>query len=301
MHEHDIRKSQIYSFEKDCAWDYNVVPQDGYHQPLEPELAEQVVRLYQEYAGGNLFNGYTVCLDDISEKINHKRTVTLSIGSFFDFLLCNVIGREASKSNDKIIRAFYASGASQEILDAVAYLGKRYSQEIKRVHNFNDAIHSVRLPGVIAVSILVHDDNGMCLLSKRTDNVIIGKRLGGVTATGTLEPKDLTLQERANFDDPFSACAARELSEETTFELPASCFKMRGFVIGKAKLQPIAIVDVRSPIALKKNFEVIDPEGGAMDAELYKLAAVDKSQLPRIIAQYDMTEASAYHLSLHEN
>ena len=121
------------------------------------------------------------------------------------------------------------------------------------------------------------------------------------TASGSVDPGDLTdiPQDGKAGIDPFCACAARELAEETKLGIPDANFHFRGLVVGKNKLQPIAIVDALYPRAFPEQFKLFDPSDGDPDAEVAKLVAVPKTSLSKMPDKYEMTEASAYHIMLH--
>lgn len=301
MIEHDIKKTTIYDMPKKVRWEYELIGDSQFSLPFSDEIAEQIVNLYAEYSGGPVYNGPTICLEDIEDISEYTIKMKVSRGRFYDFLLANIIGREAQNPKSKIIRSFAAAGASPDVLSAVELLGQRFADAKKQIRSFRDCVKQTLLPNAIAVSILVMDSKGGFLVSQRTDNVIIGKRLGGVTATGTLEFMDCVASARKDREiDPFCACAQRELTEESEFKnLPDHLFTTRALFIGHAKLQPIAIVDVQSPLLLK-GYRTDEPCGSEeVEPELRKMVAVGKTDLQSLVFKYDMTEASSYHMLMH--
>lgn len=299
MREHDLKKTSILEYPKRNVWTYEIVPSDRYEPIYDEEEASLLSNAYAEYAGGMLYDSPTVCLEGIEDGERLTKNVKLSVGSFYDFALANVIGREASDADARIIRSMRASGVSDDLCEIVELLGFGYARAKQSSKSFEQLVLTPYLPNTIATSILVFDEVGNFLLSKRTDNVIIGKRFGGVSATGTVDPGDLIAADGVTFDDPFCACASRELNEETGLSFPSSAFRMRGFVAGHAKLQPIAIVDVMSEAPLDRSFDIHLGNEKQDEAELLRLVSIPKSRLPHMIETHDMTEASAYHIGLH--
>lgn len=301
MLEHDIKKTSIFDFPKNNHWEYNLSMEPEFSFPFPEEVGHQVVRYYAEYVGGPVYNRPVTSLTSVEAVSDYTTKISLANGEFYSFLLANVVGREAQNASDKILRAFSAFGAPAEVLAATQLLGDRFKEAKSKIRKFTDCCSTPLLPNVVAISTLVHDAHGNFLVSQRTNNVIIGKNLGGVTSTGTLEPMDCFAASRKDRNiDPFSACAQRELTEETEFKnLPDECFSMRGFFIGKAKLQPIAIVDVLVNENLH-GYSSYEPCGSTdSEPELRKITAVPREKLQSLVFKYDMTEAASYHMLMH--
>lgn len=313
MLAHDTAKIKVFELfrEPRSNWQFRMVPSERFVPLYDQQMRVDICEMYAEYAGGVLYDGPTVNLEGISDPDeNGDRVVFLSLGGFYDFLACNIIGRESADNDKKIQRYFSVAGASREMLDMVDALGKRYSRERERIKNFESCIRGSKLPNTIAVSALVIDDEGNALLSRRTDNVIIAKKLYGTSATGSVELSDVAAMGKRGklFTpdssttgglDPFCAAAQRELIEETTLQIPSQCFSLRGLVIGRAKLQPIAIVDVRYPGVFSDGFRIFDPRSDDPDAEVEKIVAIPRDRLEEMTHKYAMTEAADYHIRLH--
>lgn len=300
MLEHDVKKTSIFDYPKKNHWEYDFLGDSSFKFPFPDDVAAQIANYYAEYAGGPVYDAPATCLSHIEEASPYTTKLTFELCSFYDFLLANVIGREVQGNNDRLLRSFTAAGASPEILQAVQALGLRFKEAKKSIRSVGDCVNQVLLPNMVAVSILVHDGRGNYLVSQRTDNVVIGKHLGGVTSTGTLETIDVVSASRKGNDmDPFCACARRELAEETEFDLPAGAFATRGLFVGQAKLQPIAIVDVLADRDLS-DYSAWEPCGSnEPEPELKKITSVKKEKLQSIVFKYDMTEASSYHMLMH--
>ena len=291
----------VYELVRKGLWNYKIVPPTRFKPPYSQELREKLALQYIEYAGGVGYDGPMVCLEGISKEGIHGRTAYLSISGFYDFVNCNLIGREAQDPQAKIYRYFKVGGADREILDATSLLGANFAAEKERITSFEDFLETTCLPNAMAVSILVHDENDNYLLSRRTSNVLLSKGFYGVTASGSVDPGDLANmpQDGKGGLDPFCACAARELAEEIKLGIPDGNFHFKGLVVGKEKLQPIALVDALYPRVFPDQFKVYDPSEGDPDAEVAKIVAVPQSSLAKMPDKYEMTEASARHIMLH--
>lgn len=297
MREHDLEKAGILSYDKTCRWDFEIVESSRFLPPYDIGTRETIANLYAEYASGMLYDAPTVCLESISSAERYGEKISLSVGSFYDFVACNIVGREASSG--RFVRTAKATGATETTCAMIDELGKSFESYRESLSSFADLFSATRLPNSIAVSVLVYDENGTCLLSKRTNNVIIAKNFGGVTATGTLEPTDLATYSAAGFDDPFCACAARELQEETSLLYPAAAFELEGMAVGRSKLQPIALVSVASPHKLDSIFELDDTDGALDQKELKRIVPISRDRLRKMMRTHDMTEAAIYHISRH--
>lgn len=301
MLEHDIKKTIIYDFPKSDRWEYELVGESEFSFPFDDKVKEDIAKYYAEYAGGNVYDGDTICLAGIEKTSDYTHLIKISMGRFYDFLLANVIGREVQSKNDRLIRSIAASGASNEVIEGIKLLGERYRQAKNQINCFEDLLSQPFLPNAIAISALVKDENNNFLVSQRTRSVVIGKNLGGVTATGTLELGDCIAASRKDRSiDPFCACAQRELSEESEFKnVDDECFRTRGLFVGHAKLQPIGLVDVEVSHDLSGYLSTCPCGSSDADPELKKVVAVPKEKLQSLVFKYDMTEASAYHMLMH--
>lgn len=296
----DIEKSSVFELQKECLWEYEFTEPKRFAPLYDEKQREALANLYAEYAGGIAFDGTTVCLEGVSEKKDGKRLISLSTGSFYDFVCCNLLAREVASQDPRILRYLSTTGASPEIVTLAKTLGKKYSQEKEFVGDFFDCVYSSFLPNTIAVSILVRDPKGQYLLSRRTSNVLLGKHLFGVTATGSVDVQDmLMLGKDGKGINPFCACAMREIKEETSLDIAPDDFKLRALVIGKAKLQPIALVDATTRHSLPHQYKEYNPSGDTFDAEIEKLVAIGPEQIKFMIGKYDMTEAAEHHIKMH--
>lgn len=300
MLEHDVKKTSIFDLPKRSHWEYDFIGDSDFKLPFSDEIIAQIANYYAEYAGGPVYDNPAACLSHIEDVSQYTTKLSFELGSFYDFLLANVIGREVQGNNDRLLRAFSAAGASPEVMQAVQSLGLRFKEARKSIRSVKDCVNQTLLPNMVAISILVHDGRGNYLVSQRTGNVVIGKNLGGVTSTGTLETIDVFAASKKNSElDPFCACAQRELMEETEFNLPAEAFTTRGLFVGQAKLQPIAIVDVLVDRDLSR-YSSWEPCGSKEpQPELKKITSIKKEKLQSIVFKYDMTEASSYHMLMH--
>lgn len=302
MLEHDIKKTSVFDYPKNNHWDFELIGESDFKFPFPDTVMHQVARYYADKVGGPAYNSPCVCIENVQEVSDYTTRIALSTGDFYHFLLANVIGREAIEGRDSdIVRTFKEMGAPEDVLDATVLLGRRFKKARNTIESFTDCCRQMLLPNVVALSIFVRDKNDNFLVSQRTSNVVIAKNMGGVTSTGTLELMDcVTYATEGRNIDPFCAAAQRELAEETEFKHVAdSAFTLRGLMIGQAKLQPVAIVDVVVDEDLS-GYMSSEPCGSdESEPELARIMAVPREYLQKLVFTYDMTEAASYHMLMH--
>jgi 8-oxo-dGTP pyrophosphatase MutT (NUDIX family) len=87
------------------------------------------------------------------------------------------------------------------------------------------------LANIVAISVLIVDSEGKIGIIKRTKNVAISSGNFGMACAGTVNEMDFLTE------DPFLACAMREIREECNIEVHQIHFD--GIVVPKQKMQPI--------------------------------------------------------------
>lgn len=273
---------QIYEFPKEDVWEYEFVDAKRFKPFYTLEQRDEIARLYGEFQGGACFNGAMICLEGIHRKRPGCVAIELSLGEFFDFLVCNVVG---GMKNDRFLRYCSAAGG-KDIIEVVDRLMDDFRKEQRRIHRFEDLATSEKLPNVIAMSGLLYDEDGTFLVSKRTSEVIVGQELYGVTVTGSIEPGDM------HRPDPFKECAARELAEETGITMDERCFVLRGFSASNDKLQPAAVVDVVADEPLE--MERLYPNDKNIK-EIRYLVGIGAQDVVNATASHDMTLVAKSH------
>lgn len=302
MHQFDIKKTKMFNLLKRERWDYQMTDNVRFKAIYSTKERNQVISFYSRYKNNDVYNGSCVCLEGITTNDNGTKTIFLSIGQFYDFVCCNVIGREMSTEHgQQFIQYLKENDAPDNIIELAQKLGDAFNQEKENIKSFDDLLKSTFLPNVIAVSTLAFDEEKHYLLTRRTDNVLIGKKLYGVTSTGTVDPADIKLfgpkgHKRMN---PFCLCAQRELFEETPLQVSLEDFTIRGFTVGLAKLQPIVLIDCFLQMPVSDDYKILNPNREDELAELMQVVAVPQERLYEMTCRHDMTEASAYHMRIH--
>lgn len=161
---------------------------------------------------------------------------------------------------------------------------------------------AARPPAAIAVSALLEDSQGNFLLTKRSSNVAIGQRLLCTSATGALEPDDFEFtQGSLTYSNPFCQCGAREIQEELGLEIEEPNLKIEGLFFGALKRQPVILISGKTNSSFPENeiCRFIAETTDSSIKELDRVMIVSQTEIPNIIENENMSEATAYHLALH--
>lgn len=302
--------------ELDTDWQVSYRGQPRFVLPCDTRVRDEIVERYAVLKGGVFFNGETICIDRI---LPGEHKIELTRGSFFDLILCNVIGKKCAKNPESLRPLLANDSAFANTLETIAenYLrakGKAMASVsspsdassvneyppsvIPTSFSFEKLINSNLLPNALSVSVLLHDAEEHFLISTRSQSVALGKGLISVTCTGAVERQDLfPCPSAPELQATLRSCAARELAEETGIHLERSAFESTHLFAGAEKLQPVAIVNARcdtsfdSPAFRKALREKTDP------SEIMRFEAVHARELETISssAKANMTEASHFH------
>lgn len=135
----------------------------------------------------------------------------------------------------------------------------------------------------LAVSVLLHDREGRCLLAERSGAVALAPKTYSVSVTGALDEQDLKVK------DPVRSCTSQECTEELSITLPEESFQLSGIFIGERKLQPSALLSAALP-----SFEDI-----MANFETRRFISTRADELSRY-ALLPMSEAAHFQLGLFE-
>ncbi|MEE8681692.1 MAG: NUDIX domain-containing protein [Olsenella sp.] len=169
---------------------------------------------------------------------------------------------------------------------AMQALAARLKQKAAALSLAEDPLQILSCPFLandLAVSVLVHDGKGRCLLAERSGAVAIAPRTFSVSVTGALDERDLEAE------DPIRSCAARECAEELGAAIPEDAFHLFGIFIGERKLQPIALIEAVLP-----SFE-----GISQNFETRRFLMVPKEELDSFCG-LPMSEAARFQLNLFQ-
>ena len=143
-------------------------------------------------------------------------TFYISPAIFNDFLSTNLLLLD-NPSEDK------------EVVDKVL--------QWKQYNDYKSVLKDKSLSNVITVSVLIHDEENNTGIVHRTEKVAVSPGYYGTTMTGTPDEDDY------DADDPLKECVIRELKEELNIDTFKE-MEFKGFVIGREKLQPVALYDI---------------------------------------------------------
>ena len=145
-----------------------------------------------------------------------------------------------------------------------------------------------KFANILAVSVLLLDDEDNFIMVKRTGNVKIGTGLYSVSATGSVDVCDLKAK------NPIIAAAIREVKEELGYKLKPADLEFDGLVMGTDKHQPVALVTGR--VKRKRTKTGSDP-----DKEIRSMKILTKSALVQCQSRFPMTEVARHHIELQLN
>lgn len=228
----------------------------------------------------NAFNGECVRLD----KINDDGSIELSIVGFFDFMTTNLLLLPSSNNLISVRQVLYSSDYRRrkelefKIKDAVN------KEELKSA---NGVLSQKHLANIVTVSILLKDSVNNVLLVKRGKDVAISSGKFAVAAAGSVAVEDL------ESDNPFLACAYRELKEE----LGITDVKLRitELVISKQKMQPAVLVygEINDSFYDRAESMRNAPDFNSENQSLY---VVSETAIRRVVRKLQFTDVAAYQL-----
>lgn len=272
VYKYDISKEIVYK-----------VTASSLKMPMDKKERDMVVEAFSSYKEVTYFNTRVVRLESIETK-SENIEVKLSLIDFYDFLVINIISFQL----EDFIQYLKHNDIWQNLYNAINQLFQ-YRENMKQVSDFETLICTGMSSNVLAVSVLLSDDNGDYLLTQRGKKVGISERFHSVSATGTVDETDYYST------DPLKNCAIRELHEELNIDINSDNLHIASIVAGKNKLQPIVIVNGK----INGTFNELSnkmSEAEDFTYEVDKLCIVDKKLLRKILDEKEFTEAVEYHL-----
>lgn len=281
-------KNRVFAMNQMTISDIKRLPQSNFILPISEHEQEILVKFYTLRNDVKLFNGISVRLDDLQFVDEQKKEVTASISKvgFFDFISTNLTvypSNEPVHSLQKqfvsILRSINSFGIIQQVSSEVHKNG--------RPTNVKDVLQNRNLANIIAVSVLIIDSHGKVGIVKRTKKVAISSGNYGSTCAGTVSEADFVE------DNPFTACAIREVKEELNLTIQQLQFD--GIVIPKQKMQPIFLYHVHLDKTWEELFPIIQ-QARDISFETQAFYAVPIDQLIPFAAHSQLTDTAAYQV-----
>lgn len=249
--------------------------------PFDNVYDDNEIRELLSFTGKkNAFNGKCVRLD----KINDDGSVELSIVGFFDFMTTNLLLLPASNNLISMRQILYSNDYKRrkelefKIKDAV---------NRKELKSANGVLSQKHLANIVTVSILLKDSLNNVLLVKRGKDVAISSGKFAVAAAGSVAVEDL------ESDNPFLACAYRELKEE--LGLRDVKLRITELVISKQKMQPAVLVygEINDSFYDRTESMRNAPDFNSENQSLY---VVPETAIRKAIRKLQFTDVAAYQL-----
>jgi len=250
-----------------------------------PLLSEDEQKLILSRDGKrNLFNGDAVRLDNLSK----DGTATLSKVHFFDFLTTNLVIKPASRSKQSAFSSLYDMLFSDEV-KKIHRLEHRVKAAVYRYQrrSFNQILAIGELANIVAVSVLLQDSTGRYLIVHRGNKVAISSGNFATSCAGSVSKEDL------QSENPFIACAKRELKEELNLECN---LKVDGVVISRQKLQPSVLLSGTLDFTFEEAYDAMIAAEDFHE-ENSELFAVPREKLVGIVKRHQFTDIAAYQLA----
>ena len=157
----------------------------------------------------------------------------------------------------------------------------------KELKSANGVLSQKHLANIVTVSILLKDSLNNVLLVKRGKNVAISSGKFAVAAAGSVAVEDL------ESDNPFLACAYRELEEE--LEITDVKLRITELVISKQKMQPAVLVygEINGSFCDRAESMRNAPDFNSENQSLY---VVPETAIRKAIKKLQFTDVAAYQL-----
>ena len=255
------------------------------HSSFSSPYNEKEKQLIAEIFRGNrkidLFNGENVRLEAVRSKGNSTELI-LSRARFFDFISSNMLLLNYEKWLP------HTAEAEKQLIERE----KRLFDADGSPTCFDDILRRTYLSNILAVSVMLSDQEGNYLLTRRNASVAISSEMMSVAVTGSLDDTDFQQY------NPVTSCVIRETLEELGLTLDESSITVKKIVAGEKKLQPILLCDAVVPGSLIDVKTVIE-NGQSYTAENSELIVVTKNRLPKLLRECRFTEAAMKHIELH--
>lgn len=153
--------------------------------------------------------------------------------------------------------------------------------------NFNQILAIDELANIVAVSVLLQDSTGRYLIVHRGNKAAISSGNFATSCAGSVSKEDL------QDENPFIACAKRELKEELNLECD---LKVDGVVISRQKIQPAVLLSGTLDFTFEETYDAMIAAEDFHE-ENSELFAVPREKFVGIVKHYQFTDIAAYQLA----
>lgn len=160
-------------------------------------------------------------------------------------------------------------------------------------NSYSQVLDDNSLSNLMTVSVLIVDDEDKIGIARRTRKVSVNPGVHGATVTATPSMGDYET------DDPFVTCALREAKEELNLD-DLRELSFRGLIIGRQKLQPVALYDARIPGSWR-DYEAGFAKAEDYDFEIERIYPMSQDELFNSMATYDYTVVARYQIARYFN
>lgn len=250
--------------------------------PIDKVERDCIISWFSDYKGAGYSNSTVVRLESIEDCEDGKIVMGLSTVEFFDLLALNIIPMEDFK--------WYleSKGAYNDVKDSLLRLAQT-NASAKQVSSFESLISMGLSSNVLAISVLVKDEQDNYLLTKRSSNLGIGAGIVGVSVTGTVDIRDI------ESEDAVMHCAKRVLNSTFGIGEYISDLQLSSFAAGHDKLQPAAVINCNISKPLSELKCTIREYMGRSD-KINDIYIVNAELLRDIITSEKLSEIAEYHL-----
>lgn len=258
------------------SYDYRRNQRTPYKCPFTEDEKRRLLRLYKY----NYNNEECTRLDSITN-IGQTTVLQISKVNFFEHLVTNRLYESQMK---------FLITANQADVDLMHKLCNRLDTG-RLIDGLTTLLSKDYLANILAVSCMIKDTKGKYLIVRRNRRVGVSENFWCVSMTGTVSGEDF---ESA---DPIKQCAVRECLEELCYDIEFDNISIPTILCGKAKTQPVALVNVLVDDIQDITDNLKDFPGFAEENSEY--FAYTKDDIKDLLNNYpkQLTEAAVAHMT----
>lgn len=271
----------VYRYDIDKPVEYRLVD-STLSLPVDKAMRDLIISKFSDYKRVEYSNAQVLRVESVEDNNDGKIAVGFSAVEFFDLLALNIIPMVDFKWYLK------SKGVYDDVKDGLLKLARR-NVSAKQVSSFESLVSMGLSSNVLAISVLIKDEDGNYLLTKRSSSLGIGAGVVGVSVTGTVDRKDI------GFGNTVMHCAERVL--DSTFDICEYILDIHlsSFVAGHNKLQPAAIINCTINKSLSELEYTVNKSGGCSN-RIDDIYVVNAELLRDVIESEKLSEIAEYHL-----